>query len=93
MISISEIILIQDILIEKYGGARGIRDRGLLESSISRPFQTFDNKELHLDPIHKAAALMESIVKNHPFIDDNKRIGYVLMRLYILDSGLKTLQS
>ena len=44
MITISEVILIQDILIEKFGGKRGIRDRGLLESAINRPFQTFDSR-------------------------------------------------
>jgi len=88
MIAITEVIFIQDILIERYGGIRGIRDRGLLESAISRPFQTFDKKELYSDSIQKAAALIESIVKNHPFIDGNKRIGYVLMRLLLLDNGL-----
>jgi death on curing protein len=88
MISISEVILIQDILIERFGGTRGIRDKGLLESAISRPFQTFDSKDLYPDSIQKSAALIESIVTNHPFIDGNKRIGYVLMRLLLLDNGL-----
>jgi death on curing protein len=88
MISISEIILIQDILIEKFGGTRGIRDRELMESAISRPSQTFDHQDLYLTEIEKAAALVESIVTNHPFIDGNKRIGYVLMRLHLLDCGL-----
>ena len=88
MITISEVILIQDILIEKFGGKRGIRDRGLLESAINRPFQTFDSKDLYQNPVQKAAALIESIVKNHPFVDGNKRIGYVLMRLMLLDYGL-----
>ena len=88
MISVSEAILIQDILIEKFGGTRGIRDRGLLESALSRPFQTFDNKDLYPSVIKKAAALIESILINHPFIDGNKRIGYVLMRLFLIDNGL-----
>ena len=88
MITISEVILIQDILIEKFGGKRGIRDRGLLESAINRPFQTFDSKDLYQNPVQKAAALIESIVKNHPFVDGNKRIGYVLIRLMLLDYGL-----
>ena len=86
MISISETILIQDILIEKFGGTRGIRDRGLLESSLSRPFQTFDSKDLYPTIVQKAAALIESIVTNHPFIDGNKRIGYVIMRLFLVDN-------
>lgn len=93
MISISEVILIQDILIEKFGGTRGIRDKGLLESAISRPFQTFDTKDLYPTTIQKAAALIESIVTNHPFMDGNKRIGYVIMRLYLLDSGFDIIAS
>ena len=86
MISISVAILIQDILIEKFGGARGIRDRGLLESALSRPFQTFDNRDLYPTVIEKAAALIESIINNHPFIDGNKRIGYVLLRLFLIEN-------
>ena len=87
MISLSEAILIQDVLIDKYGGSRGIRDRSLLESALSRPFQTFDGKDLYIDVIQKSAALIESIIKNHPFVDGNKRIGYVLMRLWLLQNG------
>ncbi len=93
MISISEVILIQDILIEKFGGTRGIRDKGLLESAISRPFQTFDTKDLYSTTIEKAAALIESIVTNHPFIDGNKRIGYVIMRLFLIDNGFDLVSS
>lgn len=58
MISVSEAILIQDILIDKFGGYRGIRDKSLLESALSRPFQTFDGKDLYSNAIQKAAALI-----------------------------------
>lgn len=83
MIDLSEVEKIHDILIEKFGGAKGIRDKGLLESSINRPYQTFDGQELYPDPVDKAAAIFESIVTNHPFIDGNKRTAYVLMRLML----------
>ena len=69
-------------------GSPGIRDEKLLESALSRPFQTFDGKELYSTPIQKAGALFESILVNHPFIDGNKRTGYVLMRLLLIQSGL-----
>jgi death-on-curing protein len=88
MISIKEVGEIHKILIDLFGGSDGIRDLSALESSLSRPFQTFDEKNLHPTPIHKAAALVESIVINHPFVDGNKRTGYVVMRSFLIANGL-----
>ena len=51
MIDINEVEKIHDILIEKFGGGKGIRDKGLLESAINRPFQTFDGQDLYPDPV------------------------------------------
>ncbi|MCE2734803.1 MAG: type II toxin-antitoxin system death-on-curing family toxin [Chryseotalea sp.] len=83
MIDLNEVEKIHEILIERFGGAKGIRDKGLLESSISRPFQTFDGQELYPHVFDKAAAIFESLITNHPFIDGNKRTAYVLMRLFL----------
>jgi death-on-curing protein len=83
MIEVSEVEKIHDILIDRFGGANGIRDKGILESAIGRPFQTFDGKDLYPDPVDKAAAIFESIVSNHPFVDGNKRTAYVLLRLVL----------
>ena len=77
MISLEQVIKIQDILIDKFGGAKGIRDLAQLESALSRPYQTFGGIELHENQFHKAAAIIQSLLINHPFIDGNKRIGYV----------------
>jgi death-on-curing protein len=88
MISIKEVEEFHQILIDAFGGSHGIRDLSALESALARPFQTFDDKELHVTPIHKAASLIESILINHPFIDGNKRTGYVLMRIYLISNGL-----
>ncbi|MGZ5255856.1 MAG: type II toxin-antitoxin system death-on-curing family toxin [Flavitalea sp.] len=60
-----------------------IRDRNGLISALSRPFQSFQGKDLYTSPVQKAAALIESILTNHPFVDGNKRTGYVLMRLLL----------
>jgi len=87
MIDVQDAIRIHEVLIDRCGGSQGIRDLTLLESALSRPFQTFDKKDLYPTPIEKAAALIESILINHPFIDGNKRLGYVLMRLLLLDYG------
>ena len=83
-----EVLEIHAILIDKFGGANGVRDEGLLQSAIFRPFATFDGIDLYPSPVDKAAAIFESIVMNHPFIDGNKRTGYFLMRLILLESGL-----
>lgn len=88
MISIEDAIKIQSVLIDKFGGADGLRDGKLLESALMRPYQTIDNKDLYPTPSEKAAAIIESILINHPFIDGNKRFGYVAMRLTLMDYGL-----
>ena len=85
MISEKEVLEIHSILIERFGGSNGIRDSELLNSALYRPFQTFDGQELYPTPIDKAAAILESIVKNNPFIDGNKRTGYVLARLLLMN--------
>lgn len=72
MIALDEVERIHEILIDKFGGKKGLRDKGLLESSIQRPFQTFDQKELYPEPVDKAAAILENIISNHPFVDGNK---------------------
>ena len=87
-------ILLEDILnlhkysIQKYGGSEGLRDSGLLESAIARPFQTFGGEDLYPSVFEKAAALGESLIINHPFIDGNKRTGAVAMAALLEDEGL-----
>ena len=88
MISLKEAEEIHKILIDNFGGADGIRDLGSLESALSRPFQSFDGEELYPSPLLKAAALLESILINHPFIDGNKRTAYTLVRLFLISNGL-----
>ncbi len=88
MIDKDEVIRIHNVVIDEFGGSKGIRDVGLLESAISRPFQTFDNKDLYQSPIDKSSAIFESLIKNHPFVDGNKRTAYVLMRLILLQYDL-----
>jgi len=88
MISIQETVYIHSLLIKTFGGSEGVRDFHALESALNRPFQSFDNVELYPSIIEKAASLLESILTNHPFIDGNKRTGYVLMRLFLKKNGM-----
>jgi death-on-curing protein len=69
-------------LIERYGGARGVRDVGALESALHRP-QTGYYDTL----IHEAAALLESLVQNHPFVDGNKRVAFAVVDVFLRING------
>ena len=86
MITIKIILRLHDLSIINYGGSQGIRNQGLIESAIARPYQTFGGKDLYPTVLEKAAALAESIIINHPFIDGNKRTGLLAM-LLILEIG------
>ena len=88
MISFQEVVVIHSILIEKFGGKEGIRDISALESALNRPYLTFEGKDLYPTIIEKVAALLESLIKNHPFNDGNKRIGYTISRLVLLNNNL-----
>lgn len=77
------------IISKHSGGAEGLRDESLLLSALHRPFQTFDGKELYPSAIDKAAAIFESIVINHPFIDGNKRMAYAFLRVLLSEEGLE----
>ena len=87
MISVQEVLRIHQLLVVEFGGASEVRDLGALEAALARPFATFDGHELLPTAVEKAAAIIESILINHPFIDGNKRTGYVLMRLLLMDEG------
>jgi death-on-curing protein len=87
MIDVHTALAIHSNIVMESGGANGIRDLGLLESALARPFQSFDGIDLYPSPIHKAAAMLESIVRNHPFLDGNKRTGFVLMNVILIDLG------
>lgn len=69
-------------LIARYGGASGIRDAGALESALHRP-QTGYYDTI----VHEAAALLESLVQNHPFVDGNKRGAFAVVDVFLRING------
>lgn len=88
MINIKDAQNIHSILIDKFGGSEGVRDIYALESAIFRPYATFEQIDLYPTAIDKAAAILESILINHPFIDGNKRTAYMLMKLILMEENV-----
>lgn len=72
-LSIEQVLAIHDQMVLRFGGSFGVRDLKLLESAILRPQSSFDGTDLYPTIFDKAAALLQSLLKNHPFIDGNKR--------------------
>lgn len=70
---LSEVLFFHTVSIQQYGGSEGVRDRESLLAAIERPWQASFGREHFPSPFEKAAALMESIIRRHPFVDGNKR--------------------
>ena len=73
----------------RYGGLGGLRDSGALEAAIARPQMTFGGEDLYPEIEDKAAALMHSLVMNHPFVDGNKRVGAHACVLLLMANGVE----
>ncbi len=84
-----QVLFIHARLIVTTGGEHGVRDVGLLASAVARPQATFDGADLYPDLFEKAAALMDSLTRNHPFVDGNKRTAIAAAALFLLQNGLR----
>ena len=78
-LTVGEVLQIHHQLIENYGGTHGLRDKGLLESAVFRPQNGYYNTIAE-----EAAALMESLANNHPFLDGNKRTAFAAAHTFLL---------
>lgn len=81
-------LTVHDRLLAKHGGAAGIRDEGMLKSALARPQQHFAYAEA-ADIIEMATAYTAGIVRNHPFVDGNKRTGFVVGILFLELNGYR----
>jgi death-on-curing protein len=81
-LTVAEVVAIHHHQIEEYGGIHGLRDQGALEAAVFRPQTGYYN-----DLSEEAAALLESLVNNHAFIDGNKRVGFAAMHTFLLLNG------
>jgi len=81
-LTVAEVIAIHHHQIEEYGGTHGVRDQGALESAVFRPQTGYYN-----GLSEEAAALLESLVNNHAFLDGNKRVGFAAVHTFLLVNG------
>ena len=81
-LTVAEVIAIHHHQIEEYGGAHGLRDQGALESAVFRAQTGY-----YSDLSEEAAALLESLVNNHAFLDGNKRVGFAAAHTFLLVNG------
>ena len=86
-LSLEETMLIHASMIESYGGSYGVRDQGLLDSAVETPRSGFGGEYFHKSIFEMAAAYIFHIVKNHPFIDGNKRTGLGCTDVFLLING------
>ena len=84
-----QVLRIHSRMIAETGGTDGVRDEGLLESALETPFQSFGGTELYPTIWQKAARLGLGLVKNHAFIDGNKRIGAHTMLVFLALNGIE----
>ena len=88
-LTLNEVLALHRRIIEQPGGAGGIRDVGALESALAQPRMTFDGKELYPTLIEKASTLGYFLIKNHPFVDGNKRVGHAAMETFLVLNGFE----
>lgn len=86
-LTLDEVLAIHHEEIEKFGGSHGVRDLNLLDSALLRPQSSFMGEDLYPTIFLKAAALMHSILFNHPFIDANKRAATVSTAYFLFLNG------
>ena len=88
-ISLDAVLALHNHIIQTSGGSAGIRDQGGLESAIAQPLMTFGGQDLYPTVIEKAAALCFSLIRNHPFVDGNKRVGHAAMEAFLIFNGYR----
>lgn len=81
-LSFVDALALHEILIRRHGGTPGLRDPGALEAALFRPQTGY-----YEDLIAEAAALMESLAVNHPFVDGNKRVAFAVTDVFLRING------
>lgn len=88
-LSLDDVLFLHTKLIEKSKGKQGIRDISFLESAINTPLQTFDSNDFYYGVVNKIVRISFELVKNHTFIDGNKRIGLCILDVLLSLNGFE----
>jgi len=87
-LTVADVLGMHTVLMQRYGGAPGVRDPGALESALFRP-QTGHYEDI----VAEAAALLESLAINHPFVDGNKRLAFAAADVFLRSNGWRLQRS
>ncbi len=88
-LGLAEVLELHRLVVADTGGSSELRDIGLLLSALAQPRTTFEGHDLHPSLFEKATALCFSLVKNHPFVDGNKRVGHAAMETFLVLTGFE----
>jgi death on curing protein len=86
-LTLEEVLALHGLVIEQAGGMGGLRDLNALESAVAQPQMTFGGEDLYPTLADKASALGFSLIKNHPFLDGNKRVGHAALETFLVLNG------
>lgn len=87
-ISVDTVLAIHQLLINRFGGSAGVRDLDILEGILQSPYQTFGGEELYPHIVDKAVHLCVEVIRQHPFVDGNKRVAVALLGALLECHGL-----
>ncbi len=86
-LSAEQLLFLHARLVDETGGSHGVRDLNMLLSALGRPGASYDTRDLYPDIYTKAAALMDSFIRNHPFLDGNERTGIAAAAMFLRMNG------
>jgi death-on-curing protein len=86
-LTLNEVLEVYRQVMAQSGGAEGLMHLSALESALAQPQMTFGGEELYPTLVDKAAALSYALIKNHPFLDGNKRTGHAAMEVFLVLNG------
>lgn len=92
-LALGEVLELHRLLLEVSGGLAGVRDLGAIESAVAQPHATFEGQDLYPFLVARAAALGFSLVRNHGFLDGNKRVGHLAMSVFLSLNGQEIVAS